>query len=137
VRYAPTSFLLTLQVKLSIGVKIDIDSVCTRNIVGLWVTVFGLVEQEKHLRQPGQPTIVRTAKMITQQVLCLSMFSNLYDCSQWFAPNHTPPSAQPAHKPPTLRIPAYDVAAGIPEIARPLSCEFVELDIDSFVDALI
>jgi hypothetical protein len=36
-----------------------------------------------------------------------------------------------------LQIPAYDVAAGIPEIARPLPREFLELDIASFVDALI
>jgi hypothetical protein len=65
------------------------------------------------------------------------MFSNQQDYSPWFAPNLTPPSAQPRHRPPALRIPAYEVAAGIPEIARPLPCEFLELDIASLVDALV
>ena len=75
-QYAPTYFLLSLQVKLSIAVKIDIDSVVTRNVIGLRVILFGLVEEEKQLRRPGQSVIVRTTKIIQQQVLCLSMFSN-------------------------------------------------------------
>ena len=68
-KYAPTYFLLTLWVKLCFAVKIYVDSPRTRNIVGLRMIVYGLEEQEKGPRRPGESRVVRTAKLITEHVL--------------------------------------------------------------------
>jgi hypothetical protein len=96
-----------------------------------------LDEEEKQLQQLGQSIFIRTTKIIQQHVIYLSMFSNQKDYSPWFGQSHTPPKAKPAQTPPPIRIPANYIASGITGIPRPLSCPFVELDMKSFVDALV
>ena len=53
--------------KCSIAVKIDLDSAVSRKIIGMRVIVYGLEETAN---------INRTAKLIAEAVVCLSLFSN-------------------------------------------------------------
>jgi len=73
---APFFFLLTVQVKLSVALKLELDSAVRRNVIGLRIIVYGLVETTKQLRRGGQPIVTRTPIILTEHVVCLFMFSN-------------------------------------------------------------
>jgi hypothetical protein len=60
-------------VKLSIAVKINLDSAVSRKIIGMRVIVYRLEETAKG---GGAPVINRTAILIAETVVCLSLFSN-------------------------------------------------------------
>lgn len=62
--------------KLTIAVKIDLDSAISRKIIGMRVIVYRLEETAKVLQRGGAPVINRTAKLIAEAVVCLSLFSN-------------------------------------------------------------
>jgi len=63
-------------VKCSIAVKIDLDSAASRKIIGMRVIMYGLEETAQVLQRGASPVITRTAKLIAEAVVCLSLFSN-------------------------------------------------------------
>jgi hypothetical protein len=58
------------------GCEGELDSVASRKIVGLRVLVYRVEETAKALRCGGAPVIRRTAKIVAETVVCLSLFSN-------------------------------------------------------------
>lgn len=62
--------------KLTIAVKVDLDSIVSRKIIGMKVLLYQLEETAKVLRGGGAPVINRTAKLIVETVVCLLVFSN-------------------------------------------------------------